>query len=1124
MKRILLLFIVLSFYTKGICQSVPDEESLFNDIGSQFNNVGSLKINSDILRKDYFTGRGDISIPFYKYKMDGIDLSVTMSYNTGGLLVNDYASNIGLGWKLNTGGYIFRQGRGKVDEKHYWFGVPMDYWDDESDIFYLNFNNRFYKVFFSMESNEYITVPKSNIKIERYCGFSLITSWSWTTVPPWNSSLGNDLKFVVTDESGNKFYYSKGRWETVSGTSEPIYWLLDKVVSCNGKVTNYVYEEFNNILTTGHYFAFDIHTHADHTTYYDWNGHLPGLPSGSGYFATADGNIEKAVTTKRIKNIFYPNGITVNFNYSASDRCDAPGDKALIQIDISETGMSTGPAAKWFSYFFNQAYFISPPKTNPLTSYDWTTVSSEAGSCPTTALSAGTNHMQYRLKLKSVDLVGYDRSTIKKYYSFEYNNVPLTERVGGGKDCFGYSNTSTPATFAYCTSDPGAYITNFDAYFVRETLGPMGMDPTPSTTTSVVGGSILTKIINEYGGSIAFSYKPISTIGLGGGIILDEILYHDGYSIENDTKEKLTYGAVEKFIPAEGSPRKNFFSHDEYCWGSPYGAPEVLYTRLSNNYDIINTALNTYRGAILSVTSSITDHLGNLVNKEEYNFSGLSNTGSIYSDHGLSSNAYNPTFSDPPPFNKPFGYPLAGNKQFYADWGIGLLYKKSSYDNNNNLIQTEDYTYDVNIDYISSSQFKNRHLSHNGHFVPYYADTYYPFTGITFLKKKTTKNYYTNTNYIENSYNYTYDYKNNLVATSFNNSLGETVLETYRYNYHYTSSITPAIDQLNANGIQRLLWIEKHKNIGVGSANNLLKLNLGTPYITPRNPSIVGSKYVYSLATSIPITPTVYSTLINLPSMSTGASTSNFHLDNAITEHDDAGNPIEVSDLAGNGGNTYSATILNNHTGDVLAQAKNAKYTEISYSGFETNVLFWPSPFIKGNCDYEGWHATTAHAMLGRASYYLHSGTFCRAINAYSTPSAYILGKNYTVSVWVLSLGLLGGSVAAYNGMSSIPLTLSGTYTVPATSEVWNLYKGNFNASADGVELYGTAYIDEFKVYPSDCIMTTSNFLPLIGKTSDVDANDNITTYEYDAFGNLFVTRDHYGNVISKTNTVIQGH
>ena len=81
--------------------------------------------------------------------------------------------------------------------------------------------------------------------------------------------------------------------------------------------------------------------------------------------------------------------------------------------------------------------------------------------------------------------------------------------------------------------------------------------------------------------------------------------------------------------------------------------------------------------------------------------------------------------------------------------------------------------------------------------------------------------------------------------------------------------------------------------------------------------------------------------------------------------------------------------------------------------------------------------------------------------------------------------------------------------------------KSNY-ASLMGPDLEFKVYIagdanalwDDIRFHPSDASMTTYTYAPLIGMTSQSDANNLPTYYEYDPFGRLKYIRDHERNIL----------
>jgi YD repeat-containing protein len=58
------------------------------------------------------------------------------------------------------------------------------------------------------------------------------------------------------------------------------------------------------------------------------------------------------------------------------------------------------------------------------------------------------------------------------------------------------------------------------------------------------------------------------------------------------------------------------------------------------------------------------------------------------------------------------------------------------------------------------------------------------------------------------------------------------------------------------------------------------------------------------------------------------------------------------------------------------------------------------------------------------------------------------------------------------------------------------------------------AYFDDIRIHPSDAVMNTYTYDPMIGVTSVSGPNNTPTTYEYDDFGRLELIRDSDGNIL----------
>lgn len=146
-----------------------------------------------------FTGIPQISIPLYNIETPNLNLPLSMSYHAGGNKVDALASDVGLGWSLQTIPSITRSVNGIEDEHaqgffnnwNYAWGAGetfLDYYQTDfdtdtgrnfrkyaylnpyitdlgPDVFYYNLPGESGRFMYDRSSNQFITFPKSNIKI-----------------------------------------------------------------------------------------------------------------------------------------------------------------------------------------------------------------------------------------------------------------------------------------------------------------------------------------------------------------------------------------------------------------------------------------------------------------------------------------------------------------------------------------------------------------------------------------------------------------------------------------------------------------------------------------------------------------------------------------------------------------------------------------------------------------------------------------------------------------------------------------------------------------------------------------------------------------------------------------------
>jgi hypothetical protein len=160
-----------------------------------------------------FTGNGIISIPLHTIKSGNLELPISLSYSSDGIKVDQYESNVGMGWALNAGGVVTRQVFDYQDNYNKRYQKPNTAYnssemktfldqassapevDTQPDIFSYNFGGLSGK-FFLDDNNLPVEIEPTGIKIEITSNFLAIGT---------GNIVGPEI--TITDTKGIKYFF-----------------------------------------------------------------------------------------------------------------------------------------------------------------------------------------------------------------------------------------------------------------------------------------------------------------------------------------------------------------------------------------------------------------------------------------------------------------------------------------------------------------------------------------------------------------------------------------------------------------------------------------------------------------------------------------------------------------------------------------------------------------------------------------------------------------------------------------------------------------------------------------------------------------------------------------------------
>lgn len=183
-----------------------------------------------------------------------------------------------------------------------------------------------------------------------------------------------------------------------------------------------------------------------------------------------------------------------------------------------------------------------------------------------------------------------------------------------------------------------------------------------------------------------------------------------------------------------------------------------------------------------------------------------------------------------------------------------------------------------------------------------------------------------------------------------------------------------------------------------------------------------------------------------------------------------------------------------------VAEVINSILSNTAYTSFEAEGTGNWSGIISTNIKDD------VSGITGKKYYNLSGSTL--------TISGLISSNVYLISYWSRSTACTVSGTALQGWPKNLKqVTINGVS--------WNYFEHRVSG-ATTISVSGTSSIDELRLYPANSQMNSYTYEPLLGITSQCDVNNQISYFEYDAYGRLKLNRDINGNIIKTYNYQLQ--
>lgn len=1110
MKKLLPVFLTL------LIQLAFGQSQKIVDPYIQSPNVASLGIYGKV-DVSPFTGLPNINIPVFSVSYGDIPISANLQYLGGGVKIEDHPGWVGQNWSLIVGGVVSRKRNGGVDEIYvnnftnanafsYYFnygGLDNSGWDQSTFMKTYLGSSDASKLYPQLSPDEFMfTLPNgksgSFMKNEKGAwvvrsndGGRLLIDVSlspstpllklYETITQTNYQLINQIiyKIVITDDAGYKYTFG-GDLNAVEFIRESNLnaddaknnvfanaWHLVEIESPKRNIVKFNYERGRHqyIQNVGY----------SHTLSYQINGQ-----SCSGY----------NISTLQFSGYIITPSFLTSINSDAFD--------ILFEKEVSLE----------LKYpYFGYTSAIIPHAFNNFNYGDFASILFPDITKNGEHLVESNPPVDY--KLKGITIKDKGGKIIEKY-GFNYNNdfTDIPEQR-----LFLTSFTKTPSQ-PYLWEDgtvsqPMTYSFNYDA---PETLPPYNSmmadewgyyngKPYPIHDLDVNTNLLKSKYLPDYNFAKKGSLIKITYPTGGYTNFLYELNQYGSYIKKNPGTVSLFAASGEggglRIRKIDNYSKNGVNTFKEYFYNnSSTGTSSGILAGLKNIY---------YRAQIGSSSKSVLGYAEYVSNNSISDLNYTNGRDVVYSEvkeileDGASnvykySNSDNINYRDEAPNNiYAQGFGLSGGEEygtssfsFDPSYTFPLVSHTSREMERGKLLSRETFSA---LGKIVSKQ-ENQYRDDDARFLEYVRSYNYTGQQITcalgFILERYVEpvKFYTYFPYLKSQKDYSYDYNGNVNTTltkeytydnvynvikkeKFNNSKNENVETNFSYSFDFPS-----------NSIYSGML-----------SKNLVSNVVQTSQLIDNKPVIL-DKTTYSLLNSVMYLPT-----------GSAVQSGNGSVKNIFYGYDTFGNLASVSDE----GLSQRSYLWGYHLQYPIAEVKGAALNQVAYADCEEVITDSHEDYYGTNIRLSGNASDfSTDSKTGHYSYrYADNSPVIESI----TP--------FPAGVYILNYWSKGGA-ATYDDSDHADEYID----LPADAKGWEFHQVKITlATSKFLRIFpqgsgNTILLDDIRVFPEGAQMTTYNYDPLVGMTSQADAKGLITYYEYDEMKRLKVIRDYKGNII----------